>query len=238
MSKSSNAAIALALGLLCMLTAACGGSSESGTPTSPTSVASVAVHGVQVQPSGTGVQFFTAFQFTAQGTFPSGTQFTWNFGDGTSSVSTQPQASHPYGSPGNYTVSVQATAGANSAVGSSQVSVGSLVGQWVGTMSGHTTLPTIRPRPISSFDLRIDSIQSTSNNRYTMRGSWSDNAGCRHSLLAIFTPPGGVAANRNVAFSLEQFECNGEGGYADLSFSGTANETLSIVLGEHPNPAI
>jgi len=66
-------AVAIVLG-----TVACGGSSSPTAP-SPTSQ-NLSVQAIRATPEGVGVQYSTEFQFDAAGTFPTGTQFVWQFG--------------------------------------------------------------------------------------------------------------------------------------------------------------
>jgi hypothetical protein len=214
-------------------------SSGSGNSTTGPSAA-FSVQAVQVLPQGTGVQHQTAFQFDATGSFPAGTQFSWNFGVGSAVTTTQPRATHAYDSPGEYTVTVQATNGSNSAVGSTRVRVGSLVGTWQGSVSGHTNVPRNRPVPVTAFELRVEELVRALPG-FSLRATWSDDAGCR-VVSAPFTS-GGIsyagrirhspspAPNREVSFSLEGFQCNGPYGDQDMSFRGTANETFTIVEG-------
>jgi hypothetical protein len=224
-----------------VLTAAC----SAGSPTGPTALS---VEGLRVTPEGAGVQYGTNFQFELTGSFPPGTQFSWQFGDGATLASSTPSASHTYRQTGSFAVTADARAGSSTGSSTRQVLVGSLVGRWVGTITGHTNFRLYRPIPIRRFDLTVTHVPvpefcpTCTVGSSLLHASWSDDAGCRES-----SPPfhrGGIPGamsfiyqsfprvpRAEVSFGIEQFYCNAD---RDLYLVGTANGTFDRVEGTCP----
>ncbi len=225
-----------------LVAGACDEATPAGTPnpspTAPTSSPTVSVQSLRATPDSMGVLYNTDFSFEATGTFPSGVQFLWQFGDGTSTTTSAPSASHTYTQTGNFGVTVEARAGSNSSAATKQVAVRSLVGRWIGTMSGHTGFPPARPVPITGFDLTINSSPSPpggSSTAAVLNATWSDLAGCRQnrSIVQNFNP----RATAEVTFTLEAFPCNA----GDFVLTGTADARFDRVegtcgdMGRNPN---
>jgi hypothetical protein len=206
----------------------CGGNG-TGSPTSPTSPSSpksVSVQALTVAPEGAGLIFQTNFSFQAVGTFPTGAQFTWQFGDGSSTVTDTPTATHVYQRTGEFGVIVEARAGGNTAASTRQVSVRSLVGRWSGTVTGHTHVPRGRPIPITAFDLTINSAPAPVQGRPLLVDAfWADNAGCRVRGIYQNIP---VQSAVIVSLGIESFDCND---LTDFYFGGSADAALNRVEG-------
>lgn len=150
-----------------------GGNSTAPTPTAPTAaptpVPTVSLQSLRTTPSGVGVLHNTAFLFEAVGTFPAGSQSVWQFGDGSSETTTTPSASHIYSQTGSFGVTVEARLGASSSAATSQITVRSLVGRWLGAVTGFTRFPPQRPIPITSFDLTVnDAPRPSQPNGYSL----------------------------------------------------------------------
>lgn len=167
----------------------------------------------------------TNFQFDAVGTFPPGTEFTWQFGDGATARTTTSTASHSYAQTGSFGVTLEARAGTSSAAAVAHVSVRSMVGRWRGTVTGHTGYPPHRQIPIRSFDLTINATPRPDSSCLTGSSvSWSDDAGCRRSAFCqSFTP----RATAEVSFSIESLSCND----GDFILRGTADAAFDRIEG-------
>jgi hypothetical protein len=211
-----------------LATAACSGSSSPTAPTAPAQ--NVLVQSIQSTPAGTGVQFNTDFQFDAQGTFPSGTQFTWQYGDGSTGTTTAPRGTHIYTQTGNFTVTVEARLGANSSVSTRQVSVRSLVGRWLGTVTGHTTFPANRQIPIPSFELVVAAAPApAAGARFAaLSATWADEAGCRENRAGFINQSFTFQPTASVGFGVESLLCNDR---SDFYMTGLANATFDRVEG-------
>lgn len=203
-----------------LATAACSGSSSPTAPTPPAQ--NVSVQSIQPTPSGTGVQFNTDFQFDAQGSFPTGTQFTWQFGDGSTGTTSAPRGTHIYAQAGNFTVTVEARLGANSSVSTRQVSVRSMVGRWLGTITGHTTFPANRPIPIPSFELVVTGAAAPAPGARVaaLSATWADDAGCRENRAGFINQTFTFQPTASVGFGVESLLCNDR---SDFYMSGLDN---------------
>lgn len=217
----SAASLALAI-----VVAGCSGGG-SGTPTAPTAPAAPAVslQSIRATPNGAGVLHGTNFQFDASGTFPTGTQFVWQFGDGSTATTTESSARHVYSQSGSFAVSLEARLGASSGAAVTQVSVRSMVGRWRGTVTGHTRYPPSRPVAIRSFDLTI-SVSPTPAASCVIgsNAAWSDDAGCRRNVFCQSFPSTAAA---EISFSIETLSCND----GDFIFRGTADAAFDRVEG-------
>lgn len=212
------------------------------TPTTPTSTTPPAaatplsLQGVSAVPDGTGVQYNTDFQFTADGTFPSGTQFVWNFGDGSSTTTSSPSVSRVYGQAGVFTVSVEARGGAGSATATRPVSVRSMLGRWFGTVTGFTHFPLQRPVAIKSFELLVAN-QTLDGATLMLHGRWADDAGCRETRVEFMRQRLQPAASATVTFGVNSLSCaDGDfylTGLADAKFDRV--EGHCDVVGGNPN---
>lgn len=219
---------------------------ESGdaisTPTSPTTVTtppapSLSLTSISSIPDGTGVQYNTDFQFTANGSFPSGTQYVWRFGDGSSVTTTSPTVSRLYGQSGVFDVSVEARSGSDVATATKQVSVRSLIGRWVGTMTGFTSFPKERPVAITRFELLVTNQTPAADGTLMLHGRWADDAGCRETRVEFMrqtVKPEPVSA---VTFGVNGLSCaSGDfylAGLADAKFDSI--EGHCNVAGNNPN---
>lgn len=221
--------------------AGCAGDSGDGSPTSPTATqpgppAGLAVSGINSVPDGAGVQFTTDYQFTATGSFPSGTEFVWNFGDGSSTTTTTPSASRTFGQAGVFGVSVTARHGNASGFAAKPVSVRSLVGHWTGKITGFTAFPSFRPMPMTSFELLITGF-TREGNTLLLQGRWTDDAGCRETRSDYFRQRLEIASAAAVTFGVDELSCAGGAFY----LTGTADATFDNVeghcnvMGNNPN---
>src|SRR5262245_24681092 len=143
----------LILSLVVTAVVGVGCAGESGTSastlTGPTPIATsdpqpqLSLSGISSVPEGTGVQLNTDFQLTANGWFPSGTEFVWNFGDGSSTTTSSPNVSRIFGQAGVFAVNVTARRGVDSASAAKPISVRSMLGRWVGKITGFTNFPLL-----------------------------------------------------------------------------------------------
>lgn len=224
--------------MLAVLHAGCAGDSGSSSPTSPTPspVAAVATPPLSVQsissvPDGAGIQYNTDFQLTAVGSFPAGTEFVWNFGDGSSTTTSLPTVGRTYGQAGVFAVNVTARhAGETSSV-ARQVSVRSMVGRWFGKMTGFTHFPPQRPVAITSFELMVID-QTPDGDTLMLRGRWADDAGCRETRPEFMRERIQPSPTTNITFGINQYFCAD----GDLYLSGTADVTFDNIEG-HCNGA-
>jgi hypothetical protein len=201
-------------------------------PTAPTSttppvaVAPLSLHGITMVPDGAGVQFNTDFQFTAAGSFPAGTQFVWNFGDGSSTTTSSPSVSRLYGQAGVFGVSVEARSSGAAALASKPVSVRSLVGRWIGTVTGFTRFPLQRPVPVTGFELLVVN-QTLDGASLMLHGRWADNAGCRESRVEFLRQRLQPEPAASVTFGVNGLSC-AEG---DFYLTGLADAKFDRVDG-------
>ena len=222
-----------------------GGNPVVSTPTAPTTPTSTippvaetpfSLQGVASTPDGTGVQYNTNFQFTASGSFPSGTQFVWNFGDGSSTTTSSPTAGRVFGQAGVFSVSVEARSGANTGAVSKVVSVRSMLGRWLGTISGFTHFPLQRPVPMTSFELLVAN-QTLDGSSVMLAGRWADDAGCRETRDQFLRQRLQPAASATVTFGINALSCaDGDfymTGLADPKFDRV--EGSCDVAGGNPN---
>lgn len=207
------------------------GSSGSG-PTAPTPAPlapspTLALQSIRTTPSGIGVLYNTDFHFEASGTFPTDSQFVWQFGDGSTATTATPTTTHTYSQTGSFGVTVEARVGSISAASTTQVSVRSLIGRWRGTVTGNTHYPPQRPIPITSFDLTINNAPrpATPSGYVTLSATWADDAGCRRdrSILQSFSPRPAA----EVSISIESLPCSD----GDFSMFGTADGRFDRVEG-------
>jgi hypothetical protein len=224
----------------------CGCAGSSGTPTTPTPTASVStppaadvalsLQGVNAVPDGAGVQYNTDFQFTAVGTFPAGTQFVWNFGDGSSTTTSSPAVSRTYGQAGVFAVAVEARSGASSGVVARQVSVRSLMGRWFGTITGFTHFPLQRPVAMRGFELLVAN-QTLDGASLMLHGRWADDAGCRETQVEKLRQRLEPGPSATVTFGVNALSCaDGDfylTGLADAKFDRV--EGHCNVAGNNPN---
>jgi hypothetical protein len=228
--------------------AACGGAKP---PTAPEAAATGAAPPTSLTlvrtPLGTGVQWGTTFIFDITGSVPANARFVWRFGDNSFAEGPGP-ASHIYGTSGSYTASVEVSSGGGTLTGSTPVTVRSLLGSWLGTVTGHTNVPRGRP-PITSFTLTVFKTPNPSDritpfgSTVSIDGLWTDNAGCR-----IGTGAGSAAgflaqtldttalfgfdpSAVGVSIGIEQFACNGAAGFEDFPLLGTADASFDVVTG-------
>ena len=216
-------AIVTALG-----TVACGGSSSPTAP-SPTSQ-SLSVQAIRATPEGVGVQYSTEFQFDATGTLPTGTQFVWQFGDGTSTTTSTPRSTHIYAQTGSFGVTVEARSGSSSASAAKSVSVRSLVGRWIGTVTGHTYYPANRPIPIPRFELVVSGVVPPAPGAAyaVLAASWADDAGCRENRVGFINQGITPQATATVVFGVESLLCNDR---SDFYMTGLADAAFNRVEG-------
>jgi hypothetical protein len=225
------------------LVGACAG--DSGAPTTPTLVTvvtppaaevSLALNGVSAVPDSTGVQYNTDFQFTANGAFPAGTQFVWNFGDGSSTTTSSPSVSRIYGQAGVFNVSVEARQGSASGLASKQVSVRSMLGRWVGTITGFTHFPLQRPVAMTGFELLVVN-QTLDGSSLMLHGRWADDAGCRETKVENMRQRLEPTPTATVTFGVNALSCaDGDfylTGAADAKFDKV--EGQCNVVGNNPN---
>lgn len=203
---------------------------NSGSPTAPTPTASaeptLSLQGINATPEGTGVHFNTDFQFTAAGTFPSGTEFDWNFGDGTTATTTSPTVSRIYAEAGVFGATVTARRGGTSASAARQVSVKSLLGRWFGKITGFSSFPLTRRVPITEFEL-IVANQTPDGNTLMLHGRWADDAGCRENRVEFFRQRLEPVAAARVTFGVNQLSCAS----GDFYLTGDADAAFNRVEG-------
>lgn len=105
----------------------------------------------------------------------------------------------------------------------------SLVGTWIGTVTGHSGYPPQRPIPITWFELCVD--QSPPESELTrLAASWSDNAGCRGGTGYPYAIFGLVRDPRSISVGVEGLACND----GDFYLNETANEEIRVVTGTCP----
>jgi len=227
-----------------LLGAGCAG--ESGTPSTPSAPtpaptavvaeAPLSLQSITVVPDGAGVQYNTDFQFTAAGTFPSGTQFVWRFGDGSSTTTSAPTVGRIYGAPGVFGVTLEARSGDRSAAASKAVSVRSLLGRWVGTVTGFTHFPLQRPVPMTAFELYVSGM-TVEGNTIRLAGRWADSAGCRETRDTHLRQSLRPEASATVTFGVNSLSCaDGDfylTGVADARFDSVSGHC--DVMGGNPN---
>ena len=246
----TNRQLSVTAMILAVIGVSCGGDSNPASPSGPVSVDAIrvapggtdvqssgplSVDAIRVAPESTGVQSSTYFVFEAVGSFPSGTTFSWLFGDGDSASGRQ--ASHVYRDGGAHTVSLTATASGDAVSMTKAVSVRSLVGRWVGTITGHTNLPPERPIPIKGFELTVYDVPTTSGFGL-LDAVWADDAGCRvrhgtHQgagiLMQNLGPPESPGGSEvRVSFGIEGFYCNDS---IDFYLGGVADRAFNVVEG-------
>ena len=125
---------------LMLLVGACGGGSSPSSPSSPSTPTPPAnrapvVNSMTVNPT-FGIPQLTSFAFSCSGSDPDGDALTyaWDFGDGTNGSG--PAFSKSYASSGVATVRLTISDGKGAtATDSRTVTVGSMTGQWSGTMA-------------------------------------------------------------------------------------------------------
>jgi hypothetical protein len=234
---------------LMMAAAVAGCAGESGTaltPTGPTTTATVtpppatdttlSVSTIQSVPDGAGVQFNTDFQFTAAGLFPSGTEFVWNFGDGSSTTTASPTVARTYNQAGVFPVTVTARRGGDTSSSSRAVNVRSLIGSWTGKITGFTSFPMQRPTPMTGFEMLITN-QTLNGNTLMLSGRWADDAGCRETRAENFRQRVEPAHTAAVTFGVNGLSCAS----GDFYLTGTADATFDHVegscnvIGNNPN---
>lgn len=227
--------------ILAIAASGCGGGSPRiPTPSSPTTAApavTVTVTSLSVTPDSVGIQHGTEFQFSASGTFPSGTRFAWQFGDNESVTTDSPTATHRYQLAGSFVVAVEALAGTSRASASRNVVVRSLVGRWRGSVSGHTRLRNISGvnvgPALTSFEMLVTSVatpvRSGNSGTVVLNGEFNDNVGCRvrsqvgsvTGLIQVLPAQGqtfqGISwSPSNLGIVLPSYLCNGDGYDLDL----------------------
>jgi PKD domain len=217
----------------------------------PTSPSGTFPLGFSVSPKGTGVQYGTTYVFTATAPLPAGAAQVWRFGDGGSANGSGP-VTHVYTQAGSFTATLEVSAGGETITEILPITIKSLLGNWIGTVTGHSEV-AFGHGPITSFTLtvfttpnpsdRISSFGST----VAVNGLWIDNAGCRVGTgvpgfpglliqeLDTSTLFGFDPSVVGVFFDIEQFECNGTGGFLDLGFYGVADATFDAVTGTCPS---
>lgn len=238
----------LSLAVVSLLSvAACAGDSgnEVSSPTSPSAPSNttqpgagtqLSLTGINSVPDGAGVQFGTDFQFTATGSFPAGTEFVWNFGDGSSTTTSSPSVSRVFGQAGVFGVSVNARHASETAAATRSVSVRSMVGRWTGKVSGFTAFPSFRPVAMTSFEMLITGF-TRDGNTLKLQGRWTDDAGCRETRVDYFKQRIETAAAASVTFGVDELSCAGGAFY----LTGTADATFDNVeghcnvMGNNPN---
>jgi hypothetical protein len=216
------------------------GTAAPATPTpvstTPPAAVQLSLQGISSVPEGTGVQYNTDFQLTAAGTFPAGTQFVWNFGDGSSTTTSSPSVSRVYGQAGVFTVGVEARSGSNVASATKSLSVRSLLGRWFGTVTGFTHFPLQRPVAITSFELLVAN-QTLDGATLMLHGRWADDAGCRETRVEFMRQRIQPAASATVTFGVNNLFCaDGDfylTGLADARFDRV--EGHCDVAGGNPN---
>jgi lysyl endopeptidase len=176
---------------------------------------------VFVAPSGVGLENATEFAYSADvtGLTPL-SAFNWQFGDGSFSSTVGPIVGHTFTRAGTFQGQVTVATPGGQGYGAASVRVASLVGRWLGTVTGHTA-----PTPISSFELILRQPLAPSITPLTpISASWSDNAGCRRSD-AIF---GWVRHPRTVTVGVEHLTCND---FADFYLTGTPDAEAQVISG-------
>jgi len=167
----------LSVGLLLAVTAfglGCGGSTPSPSPT-PVVVAPV-VRSISVSPAGVGLESGTQFTLVADTDANSQATFNWQFGDG-NTVAGGASAIHIYARSGTFTVQVTAMNSAGQATRSTSIRVTSLIGRWLGTITGHPGVAN-RWRPLTSFELRLNSSPGSGDGPSTeLSASWATTHG-------------------------------------------------------------
>jgi PKD repeat protein len=207
--------------LLCSTIGAtgCGGSS----PTTP-AISAPVISALSVSPMRVGIEGATQFTFaSATDAGGGGASFSWQFGDGNASSAAAP-VTHVYQRAGDYAAQLTVSNSAGSASRTINVRVASMVGAWVGTVTGHTGYPLNRPIPIIRFELRILQPVGTAS-LGPLAASWSDNAGCRESRFERIR--GHVSDPVAIQFGVEQLLCND----GDLYFHGSADATANSFSG-------
>jgi len=236
----------LSLVVTSFIVSGCAGDSgnETASPTSPTPTvttpvtpqATLALSSINSVPPGAGVQFATDYQFTADGSFTSGTEFTWNFGDGSSTTTSTPTVTRIFGQSGVFNVNVTARRGTETASSSKPVSVRSMVGRWTGKISGFTSFPSFRPVPMTSFEMLITGF-TRDGDTLQLQGRWTDDAGCRETRSSFFRQRIATGSAATVTFGLDELSCAGGAFY----LTGTADATFDNVeghcnvMGNNPN---
>lgn len=216
--------------------ASCGSGGQK-TPTSPTptttanvpapTAPALSLQSIVLSPDVSGVQYNTDFQFAASGTYPTGTQFDWNFGDGSTATTTASSTnSHVYLLAGTFRLTLDARLGSTTATATKQVSVKNLLGRWLGTVTGHTNFPRIRPVPITSFELIVSGM-ALDGRTVRLTGSWTDSAGCRESRSGFLNQVLRPGPTATVTVGVEGLLCND----GDFYMTGTADPTFNIVQG-------
>jgi hypothetical protein len=219
-----------------LLAAGCNNASDavSNLPTAPTATSTttesttLALSSISTVPDGTGVQFNTDFQFTAQGSFPSGTQFVWRFGDGSATTTNTPTASRVFGQAGVFNVSVEARAAGATASAARPVSVRSIIGRWTGTVTGFTSYPAQRPVAITGFELQVIRQTLAEDGRSLMlEGRWADDAGCREARVEFVRQLIQPEPTATVTFGVNGLSCAS----GDFFLTGLADATFDRVEG-------
>ena len=210
------------------------------SPTNPTRFPSnPRLSSISIIPEGAGVQYGTEFIFTTTGSFPEGTTYKWHFGDGASA--TGQRVSHVYQQEGTFNSEVIVSSnGKDSSSYGRQVVVRSLVGEWEGSITGHTG-NYVRYDPVTRFVLHVGSIPYPGESSFVPLhdATWRDDAGCRippspsngyiHQEFGL--PRSGVGSDRSevaVGFGIESFRCND---YTDFYLRGVADATFDVVEG-------
>ncbi len=227
-----------------LLIAGCNNASTpmSNLPTAPTATTitepPLALSSISTVPDGAGVQYNTDFRFTANGTFPSGTQFVWRFGDGSATTTNTPTASRVYSEAGVFNVSVEARTPNASASAVKSTSVRSIIGRWVGTVTGFTSYPTARPVAITGFELLVIRQTLAEDGRsLLLEGRWADDAGCREARVEFVRQLIQPEPSATVTFGVNGLTCaSGDfylTGLADARFDRV--EGHCNVTGTNPN---
>lgn len=213
-----------------LVVAGCGG---SPTPTAPTPTATVVpdttpfnLQGLTSKPDGAGVQFNTDFQFTATGSFPAGSEFIWNFGDGSTTVTTSPTVSRTYGQTGAFAATVTARRGSDSATATRQVTVKSLLGRWFGRITGFTHFPFARQVPITEFEMLVVN-QTPDSGTLMLHGRWADDAGCRETRVEFMRQRIEPVPSATVTFGVNNLSCAD----GDFYLTGQADANFNRVEG-------
>lgn len=229
-----------------LIVAGCAGDSgtDLSSPTSPTPTSTtqsgpptqLTLSGINSVPDGTGVQFNTDFQFTAAGSFSPGTEFVWNFGDGSSTTTNGPTVSRTFAQAGVFGVNVTARRGTESAFAARAVSVRSMIGRWVGKVSGFTSFPLHRPVAVTGFEMLITSY-TRDGSTLMLQGRWTDDAGCRETRSEFFRQRIEPGPTATVTFGIDESTCAGGAfylsGIADATFDRV--EGQCNVMGNNPN---
>ena len=213
---------------IAVLTAGCGGGGRSSpSPTAPSGPVAPVIRSISVSPTGVGLENATNFTFSADtnATTPQST-FSWQFGDG-SPPEAGSTATHVFSRSGPFVVRLTITNAAGEATSTTTTQIRSLVGYWIATVTGHTTVPA--NRRISRVDLLLNQSPGPGTRGTALSGSWVDDAGCRFTTR-IF---GSVSHPRGISVGVESLPCNdgGTGRTSDFYLSGTADEQLNVVTG-------